>query len=385
MSISVGENHSSGNSSSSNSSNNIILTKKIDDDKSNDVVNEEDDNNGSSFLESLKGLIISPFLGKKREKTADSQHFYQHKGTKNIPTQGNNACCDKGEDGGIISSLENQFQTNGQFWTMWHAITWLSTHSKYLPLSYVLAEYATKTALTYMPPEKAKHYSALLCMCGFDVKNVNLGILGQTVYKIATSSSTTASTSTQYKDNSNENTIPEEGQIIFAQNRDLHGHANAYNVIMNIESLLHEIISLSKLPFTLSTQAHEGFANFLSSKGSLFNIHPTEFATQAEHWYGDTKHWLQSGFALFLKKIDGSVKLMNNNNNSKQQLIQEHLASAYHDLMEFVKKATPVITEVGGKAINDLHRHAIQEVSSSSSSSIQHTEKDPLINMQDKT
>ena len=54
--------------------------------------------------------------------------------------------------------------------SIWHMISWMSTHEEYVTVGYVLAEYATKAALShFLPEEKAHQYAEVLSMMGFDV------------------------------------------------------------------------------------------------------------------------------------------------------------------------------------------------------------------------
>ena len=73
--------------------------------------------------------------------------------------------------------------------SLWHIIAWMSTHEDYVTVGYVLAEYATKAALTMLlPPEKAREYANFLNSVGFDVKDAGLVSVGQAALGLVSTS-----------------------------------------------------------------------------------------------------------------------------------------------------------------------------------------------------
>ena len=299
-----------GGSNSCNNKGIIDISTK----KNNDVmIKKEGSGNSGGLIDSLKEFIASyPLLAKYSHSLFDKE---EDNGSSNNSSSSSPSA---------LLSNGSQFQTVGQFWTMWRAINWLSTHSRYMPLSYVLAEYVTKTALSYMPPEKAKHYSMLLCMCGFDVKNVNLGVVGQTVYKIAT-------------------TGARVDELALASLQP-HNSVPPSHMMDAIRRMITHIFFLNGLPSVLSQDAHVGFANFLFKYASITDITPKVFAEAADYYYGKAKAWLQSGFSIFL---NGGGEWAHSN----RQALHTRLAAAYNELINFVRRAFPMIA-----AANDTNK-----------------------------
>jgi hypothetical protein len=61
----------------------------------------------------------------------------------------------------------------------------MSTHEQYMTVGYVLAEYATKAALScFLKEKKARDYAEILCALGFDVQDVGLWTVGKSVIKL---------------------------------------------------------------------------------------------------------------------------------------------------------------------------------------------------------
>ena len=83
------------------------------------------------------------------------------------------------------SGTTSVFNTLDGFWSMWRAVSWLSSHKRFMSLGVVLAEYATRTALAYLPHDQEERYERLLALVGFDVREVGLATVGQTALSVA--------------------------------------------------------------------------------------------------------------------------------------------------------------------------------------------------------
>ena len=77
------------------------------------------------------------------------------------------------------------FSTLEEFWTVWRAINWITAHRQYMTLGVVLAEYATKTALSCLPPKDCERCEQMLGAMGVNVRNVGLTTLGETALSVA--------------------------------------------------------------------------------------------------------------------------------------------------------------------------------------------------------
>jgi len=85
----------------------------------------------------------------------------------------------------FVSSWSNEGgKTIENVKTIWQAITWLSSHRKYMGVGYVLAEYATKMALSYLPEKEYSRYSMILSMLGFDLESIGIGSIGKSIFQI---------------------------------------------------------------------------------------------------------------------------------------------------------------------------------------------------------
>ena len=66
--------------------------------------------------------------------------------------------------------------------TVWDLILWMSRNKEYMNVGYVLAEYATRAAMVhYLPEDKAKSYGQVLGLLGFNVEDVGLWTVGESV------------------------------------------------------------------------------------------------------------------------------------------------------------------------------------------------------------
>ena len=176
---------------------------------------------------------------------------------------------------------------------IWHLIMWMGRHEKYMTIGYVLAEYATKTMLShFLSQERARSYSELLGMMGFDVQDVGLWTVGKTVMELAPPLSIVHALSRHGGGHTAEKML---GQRLVATT-----HAKL------LRSLTLRVHNLSEMPAVEPQPGcHDEFAAYLTKQqGSSVAAIMSSDATQAKareiyHGY----EWFEVGASCLLKRM----------------------------------------------------------------------------------
>ena len=130
------------------------------------------------------------------KRTSSSSAGLGDDGNNHNNNKDKNSSSSNNNNGGDPSSLSvdvrtmdprqrSLFGTIDQFWTVWRAIGWISSHRQYMTLGMVLAEYATKSALSCLPEKDCERCEQLLGVMGMDVKNVSLVSVGESALNVA--------------------------------------------------------------------------------------------------------------------------------------------------------------------------------------------------------
>ena len=68
---------------------------------------------------------------------------------------------------------------------LWDTLNWINSHPQYACVGCALAEYATKTAISYLPKSQASMCLNLFKTLGVDIENVGVGTIGKNVLQLA--------------------------------------------------------------------------------------------------------------------------------------------------------------------------------------------------------
>ena len=77
-----------------------------------------------------------------------------------------------------LSNSKTENSSLSEIKTIWHAMSWLFFHRQYAEVGVALAEYATKTAFSYLPEDQATFYRRWLKFLGMDVDHVEIADVG---------------------------------------------------------------------------------------------------------------------------------------------------------------------------------------------------------------
>ena len=198
--------------------------------------------------------------------------------------------------------------TNKDKESIWHIMSWMSSHEEYVTVGYVLAEYATKAALTILlPSNKAKRYADVLAMMGFDVDDdAGIGKILKIAMVPASLSIIKTLASQKEKGHALEQAL--------VQHMDIKPTDDA---ITHIQKRVQNLAEMPPPP----SNAHEQFAAYL-----LQNEHDgvKTIQNKALEIYGGST-WFEVGMACILKR------LQNNNNNISQDTMRAWLQQSYDE------------------------------------------------------
>ena len=173
--------------------------------------------------------------------------------------------------------------TLARVWAMWRAISWLNAHKQFMGLGVVLAEYATKSALSHLPHEQEYRCEQLLRMIGLDVEKVGLDTVGQSALSVAMTGG------------GFDAMVP--GPL--ATRRGVVG-LSTDSQRFDVERLMQEIVHIASMPQTLEAARHKQCAAWLQSGWTIHRAAVAAYGPRDAVWTKgglhrnsaqDSAHW----------------------------------------------------------------------------------------------
>ena len=204
---------------------------------------------------------------------------------------------------------------------MWSAVGWIGAHEPLMSLGCVLAEYAMKTALSYLPESEEHRYVRLLDAFGVDLEEIGLLSIGQCAFRAATAR-------THAGFNSNSININIMSQQPAAASVDLEGLVHAREGVLRIAAL----------PETLPPAQHARFVQ-------LMRTHPHQQPAAVllyarEAYNGAAGEWVRGAMVPLLRR-SGPLEVAT-------------CVAAYAEWRAFCVRAAVVVRELGGPALRLL-------------------------------
>jgi hypothetical protein len=232
-----------------------------------------------------------------------------------------------GQVGSSMLGRDN-FMTLARIWAMWRAISWLNAHKQFMSLGVVLAEYATKSALSHLPPNQQLRCEHLLNLVGVDVESVGLGAIGQSALSVAMTGS----------------------------HFDAHAASTA-DIIhttpsqqFDVQRLMDELVCVASLPAALDPRQHQCFADALNNNYN--NISSSSLQQASVCAYGmPCALWTKGGLHE-LRRSGGS-------GGGKKKVTWQQLERAYAESYLAALEAAAWVRALGPSALRIMKLNTI--------------------------
>jgi len=200
--------------------------------------------------------------------------------------------------------------------SMWSAVGWIGAHEPLMSLGCVLAEYAMKTALSYLPESEEHRYVRLLDAFGVDLEEIGLLSIGQCAFRAAT-----ARTHAGFNAHQQQHTGGQTQGLVHA---------------------MDGVLRIAALPETLPPHQHARFSELMLL--STTTTTPAQVMRLARVAYGDepASEWVRGAMVPLLRRCH------------RGQLDVATCAAAYAEWRAFCVRSAVVVRALGGPALRLL-------------------------------
>jgi hypothetical protein len=243
--------------------------------------------------------------------------------------------------------------------TVWRGISWLFFHRKYANVGLILAEYATKTAFSYLPNTDSKIYSNFLKHFGIDVESVGLSNVGGSALDLVFPG---------ISGSMGELLIPHTHATKAVEQLALFHNTEGIltNTLKTLLSKIH-VDSVSDIVSSLigrvkalaignhpqiNKEHHSAFAKYLIDSGwaagksvDLMAMAQNAFKIYGSHWFDVGLSTLNQDRSLYPKQSKGTPD---------REIIKIWLADAYLLWSTWGSKMTPILDTLGPNAVLDM-------------------------------
>ena len=272
--------------------------------------------------------------------------------------------------------------------TIWHAMKWLFFHKQYAGVGIALAEYATKTAFSYLPKHQAAYYRKWLKFLGMDVDSIGIADISGSVLNLtfpgianvfpledmfphthATPPPPSSSTIVGHivHSHDSENTLTDTLKSLLMKGPAMGGGTlSPFGKISDVvSSLIHRVQSLTKImPPEIQRKGHDEFADYLCGESGWSSgnakASPDAIANKALQCYSDS-HWFDVGLST-LNQMLANYKKTNPGVPPKSTVIL-WLKQAYTFWTKWGAQWAPSLRENADKVVNELAKAECDDVS----------------------
>lgn len=283
----------------------------------------------------------------------------------------------------VEKSPQPMWSTFAEMQTIWHAMSWLFFHRQYAGLGVVLAEYATKTAFSYLPPSQAAGYSYWLKQVGINVDKIGIASIGGSVlnmtfpgiseklpmedikdilsHALPHSNATAAIEHIVANHNYTENVLTNTLKSLLSKElgskfTSLPHQLNSISGVLS--SLIGRVKSLATpIPQEHQIAGHCKFAHFLHtesgwSRGEI--VLPNIMADKALECYKGS-HWLDVGLSTLNQMLTSYNKAnFPDKQGPPESTIVMWLKEAYKLWADWGSQWTPMLNKIGNAAVGEI-------------------------------
>ena len=261
----------------------------------------------------------------------------------------------------IISNNDSPFSG---IYTVWKGLSWLFFHRKYANVGLILAEYATKTAFSYLPNHYAKSYTNILKSLGIDVESVGLSSVGGSALDlvfpgIGGSLGELLIPHTHATKAVEQLAILHDAEGILSNTlKTLVSSVHVTSISDIMSDLIARVKSLAIGNHPLIKDKHHIlFAKYLIDSGWAAgkNVNSIAMAQNAFQIYGS--HWFDVGLST-LNKSRSTYK----GRVPDKILIQKWLQDAYVSWSAWGAKVSPILDSLGEDAVTDMKKEEAKNI-----------------------
>jgi hypothetical protein len=273
-----------------------------------------------------------------------------------------------------LSNSKTENSSLSEIKTIWHAMRWLFFHRQYAEVGVALAEYATKTAFSYLPEDQATFYRRWLKFLGMDVDHVEIADVGSSLLDVTfpgiagsfpmremfSHKRSPAIVEHIAGSHDTENTLTDTLKSLLMKGSVVGGSTlSPIGKISDVvSSLIHRVQSLTnRMSPEIQSQSHQQFAEYLCGESGWSSgnakVLPSALADRALVCYNGS-HWFDVGLSTLNEMLTEYRKQNPHSHSPPQNVVVLWLEQAYKLWTNWGEKWTPALKEHGHKAVKEL-------------------------------